>query len=152
MRQKFTAEIKKHEGIDGTYVEIPFDVEAVFGAKRNKVKAYFEGIEYRGSIVRMTGCYMIGITQALRKEMGRRPGDMITVEVEKDEEERAVEMPEDFQSALEETPGALGYFKKLSFSRKKEYVQWIMSAKKVETKTARIQKAIIMLEENKKLK
>ncbi|TYP48134.1 DUF1905 domain-containing protein [Thermosediminibacter litoriperuensis] len=53
MKQRFQAEIKKHEGINGAYIETPFDVEAVFGAKRVKVKAYFDGKEYRGSIVRM---------------------------------------------------------------------------------------------------
>jgi len=31
--KKFLAEIKMHEGIHGAYVEIPFDVEAVFGTK-----------------------------------------------------------------------------------------------------------------------
>lgn len=151
MRQKFLAEIKKHEGIDGAYVEIPFDVEAVFGGKRIKVKANFDGIEYRGSIVRMAGCYMIGLTQALRKEIGKKPGDNVIVEVEKDEEERSIEIPEDFESALKEAPCALEYFEKLSFTNKKKYVQWILSAKKVETRNERIQKAVLMLAESKKL-
>ena len=151
MRQKFLAEIKKHEGINGAYVEIPFDVEAVFGGKRIKVKAYFDDKEYRGSIVRMAGCYMIGLTQALRKEIGKKPGDTVTVEVEKDEEERTVEIPEDFSFALKEAPGALEYFEKLSFTHKKEYVQWIMAARKAETRVARIQKAILMISEHKKL-
>lgn len=152
MRQKFLAEIKRHEGINGAYVEIPFDVEAVFGGKRIKVKAYFNGREYRGSIVRMAGCYMIGLTQALRKEIGKEPGDTVIVEVEKDEEERAIEIPEDLASKLKETPGALEYFEKLSFTHKKEYVQWIIGAKKVETRNERIQKAVLMLAERKKLK
>ncbi|KJS83207.1 MAG: antitermination protein NusB [Peptococcaceae bacterium BICA1-8] len=152
MRQKFTTEIKKHEGINGAYIEIPFDVEDVFGAKRVKVKAYFEGKEYRGSIVRMAGCYMLGLTQALRKEIGKEPGDTITVEVEKDEEERIIEMPEDFIIALEQQPSAKEYFEKLSFTSKKEYVTWITEAKKAETRKTRIEKAVIMLAMNKKLK
>ena len=152
MKQTFIAEIKKHEGIDGTYVKIPFDVEAVFGGKRIKVKAYFDGREYRGSIVRMASCYMIGLTQALRKEIGKKPGDMVTVEVEKDEEDRVIEIPQDFKILLEEVPTALEYFEKLSFSHRKEYVEWIVSAKKADTRIARIQKGILMLVENKKLK
>lgn len=35
--KKFNAEIKKIEDKDGTYVEIPFNVEEVFGTKRVKV-------------------------------------------------------------------------------------------------------------------
>ncbi len=31
---KFNAEIKKHEGKDATYIEVPIDVEKEFGCKR----------------------------------------------------------------------------------------------------------------------
>lgn len=48
MKQKFTAVIQKHEGINAGYVEMPFDVEAVFGSKRVKVIALFDGAQYRG--------------------------------------------------------------------------------------------------------
>jgi Bacteriocin-protection, YdeI or OmpD-Associated/Domain of unknown function (DUF1905) len=150
--QKFTAEIKKAENVDGTYVEIPFDVEAVFGAKRVKVKAQFDGAEYRGSIVRMGGCFMLGMTQALRKQISKGPGDMVEVMVEKDEEERTIELPEDFQVALEGNAAAKEFYSSLSFTHKKEYVQWILSAKKAETRTARIDKAIDMLENKQKTK
>lgn len=152
MKRKFSAEIKKHEGINGAYVEIPFDVESIFGTKRVKVKASFDGKEYRGSIVRMADCYMLGLTQSLRKDIGKDFGDTVTVEVEKDEEERTVVMPEDFLILLKTIPGALEYFEKLSYTHKKEYIQWIGSAKKAETRKNRIEKAVIMLSKNKKLK
>ena len=55
---KFEAVIKKHPQKDAAYIEMPFDVEAVFGAKRVKVVAKFDGVEYRGSIVKMgLPCY-----------------------------------------------------------------------------------------------
>lgn len=152
MRQKFIAEIKKHEGIDGAYVEIPFDVETVFGGKRVKVKAYFNGSEYRGSIVRMAGCYIIGLTQAIRKEIRKIPGDIVTVEVEKDEEERVIEIPEDFAREMKENPSTLEYFEKLSFTNKKKYVQWILSSKKAKTRKERIQKAISMIIESERMR
>lgn len=151
-KQEFSAEIKKHEGIDGAYVEIPFDVERIYGAKRVKVKATFDGVAYRGSIVRMDGCFLIGLTQAIRKKIGKMPGDTVVVEVEKDEEERVIDLPEDFQRALEENTAAHGYYESLSFSNKKDYFQWITGAKKTETRLSRIEKAIQMLAENKKLK
>lgn len=150
--QKFTAEIKKHEGIDGAYVDIPFDVEAVFGAKRVKVKAWFDGIEYRGSIVRMGGCYWLGITQAMRKAIGKNPGDQVEVVVEKDMEERVAEIPEDFQAALERNPEAKACYEKLSFTHQKEYRVWIAEAKRAETRLTRIDKALQMLVVKQKLK
>ncbi|KRQ87844.1 hypothetical protein ABG79_00009 [Caloramator mitchellensis] len=152
MRKVFTAEIKKAEGVNGAYVEIPFDVEEIFGAKRVKVKARFNEKEYRGSIVSMGGCYMIGITQAIRKEIGKDIGDLITVEIEKDEDERVVEIPEDFEKLLDENPKAKEFFNKLSYTNKKEYITWITSAKKEETRKNRIEKTIELLKDEKKLK
>ena len=152
MKQKFSAQIKKRDGIDGAYIEIPFDVEEVFGAKRVKIKAYFDGKEYRGSIVRMGGCYVLGIPKALRTEIGKNPGDIVNVEVEKDEEERVVELPEDFKNVLKEHPKAQENFNKLSYTHQKEYINWITEAKRAETRTRRIEKAISLLTLDKKLK
>jgi len=68
----FEATIQKVPDRDGTYIEIPFDVEKEFGAKRVKVKAKFDGVEYRGSIVNMgQGCHIIGMTKDIRKEIGK---------------------------------------------------------------------------------
>lgn len=152
MKREFTAEIRRHEGIDGAYVEIPFDVEAAFGARRVKVKAWFDGAEYRGSIVRMGGCYLLGLPQPLRKQIEKNPGDMVRVEVEKDEEERIIELPEDFQTALAQDPAAQEQFNRSSYSSQKDYFDWIMSAKKPETRARRIQNAVHMLAEGKKCK
>lgn len=150
--QKFNAEIKKHGGIDGAYVEIPFDVEKVFGAKRVKVKATFDGMPYRGSIVNMGGCVMIGMTQAIRKAIGKQPGDMIEVTVEKDEEERTIEIPEDFSALLSQNAEAKAFYETLSYTNKKEYVRWITDAKREETRRTRLQKAVELLADKKKLK
>lgn len=150
--EQFEAVIKRHEGIDGAYVEIPFDVEKVFGAKRVKVKARFDGLPYRGSIVRMSDCYMIGLTKEIRKRIGKSPGDTVFVEVEKDEEERLVELPEDFETLLEQNKDARLFFEKLSFTKRKEYIVWILDAKKEETRVLRIEKALALLKEGKPLK
>ena len=53
MKRTFTAIIKKVPDIDGAYVEIPFDVRAVYGKGRVRVRAAFDGELYEGSLVRM---------------------------------------------------------------------------------------------------
>ena len=50
MIYKFDAIIQQVENKDATFIEIPFDVEKEFGAKRVKVKAKFDNVDYRGSI------------------------------------------------------------------------------------------------------
>ncbi len=148
---KFDAVIKKHEGIDGAYVEVPYDVNQIFGSKRVKVKAIFDSIEYRGSIVNMSGCYLIGISKEIRSKINKQPGDIISVMIEKDDEERVVILQKDFKDALENNINAKLNYEKLSFTNKNKYNIWIENAKKVETRIVRIKKAIENLNENKVL-
>ena len=72
----FDAVIQKVEGIDGAYVEIPFDVREAFGRGRVKVRATFDGVPYDGSVVRMgTHGHIIGLRKDIRAAHGLRPGD-----------------------------------------------------------------------------
>lgn len=151
--KKFNAEIKKIEGKDGAYIEIPFDVEEVYGAKRVKVKATFDGVEYRGSIVKMgLPCYIIGITKEIRKKIEKEPGDIIEVTIEKDEEDRVVEIPTDFKERIELDNNIKEFCNTLSFSMQKKYVTWITSAKKEDTRNKRIDTAIEKLKNKEKIK
>lgn len=77
---EFDAIIKRVDGIDGAYVEIPFDVKVEFGRGRVPVTATFDGVEYQGSLVRMkTPCHIIGIRKDIRMKIGKQPGDRIHV-------------------------------------------------------------------------
>ena len=59
---EFNAVIKKVEGIDGAYIEFPYDVKEEFNKGRVKVHATFDDFPYDGSLVRMkTSCHIIGI-------------------------------------------------------------------------------------------
>lgn len=152
MRQEFDAVIQQAGNINGAYIEPPFDVEQVFGAKRVKVLATFDGVPYRGSVVKMGGCYMLGITQEIRKKIGKGFGDTVSVAIQKDEEERIIEIPEDFARILSTDQKAKVTYDQLSFTAKKEYVKWITEAKREETRQDRIKKAMERLSEGKKLR
>lgn len=77
---EFDAVIQAVPGIDGAYVEIPFDVKAEFGKGRVPVHATFDGEPYDGQLVRMnTPCHIIGIRKDIRARIGRQPGDVIHV-------------------------------------------------------------------------
>ncbi|HAF48588.1 MAG TPA: DUF1905 domain-containing protein [Anaerolineaceae bacterium] len=90
MKQSYTfdAEIKKVPGIDGAYVEMPFDIRKEFGKGRVKVHATFDGELYDGSIVNMglthedgSICYIIGLRKDIRKKIGKQPGDSTKVTI-----------------------------------------------------------------------
>lgn len=78
----FDAEIIKVEGIDGAYIEIPFDVKKEFGKGRAAVAARFDGVSYNGSLVRMkTPCHILGLRKDIRAQIGKQPGDTVHVEL-----------------------------------------------------------------------
>jgi hypothetical protein len=152
MKQEFSAIIKQHERINGAYVEVPFDINEVFGAKRVKVTATFDGFPYRGSIVSMGGRYLLGLPQQIRREIQKDFGDTVLVAVEKDEEERVVELSSDFETGLKQNGPAQAFWDSLSFSDKKKYADWLAAAKKADTRSERIVKMILLLENNTKMK
>jgi len=79
---EFEAEIKKVPGIDGAYIEFPYDVRKEFGKGRVAVTATFNGVKYDGSLVKMkTPCHIIGIRKEIREKIGKQAGDTIKVTI-----------------------------------------------------------------------
>ena len=97
-------------------------------------------------------CYIIGITKEIRKKIEKEPGDIIEVTIEKDEEERVVEIPTDFKERIELDNNIKEFWNTLSFSMQKKYVTWITSAKKEDTRNKRIDTAIEKLKNKEKIK
>jgi hypothetical protein len=148
-KYQFQAVIEDAGG-GGAYVTIPFDVEKAFGKKRVKIKATIDGELYRGTLVRMgSPQHMLLVLKEIREKVGKGFGDNVTVELEEDFEPRQVEVPADLQLALETDPTAQASFNRLSYSHQKEYVRWIMEAKREQTRQRRIQQAIEMLQQGK---
>lgn len=90
MKKVYTYEgiIEKVPDKDGAYVAFPYDVRKEFQKGRVKVHATFDGEPYDGSIVNMgvknedgSICYIIGIQKAIRKKIGKEPGDKIRVTI-----------------------------------------------------------------------
>ena len=149
-KQTFTATIQNTGG-GGAFVEIPFDVEAVFGSKRPKIKALIEGVPYRGLLVRMGGPHhMLIILKGIREQIGKTFGDEIKVSVEEDVEERVITVPAELKRAFKEHLDAKAIFEKLSYTHKREYVTWINEAKKDETRARRITQTVERLKQTKK--
>jgi hypothetical protein len=149
-KQTFRATIQNAGG-GGAYVEVPFDVEEMFGSKRPKVKALIEGIPYRTTLMRMgSEHHILGVLKDIREQIGKTFGDEVTVTVESDTEPRLIEVPKDMMKELKKDKEAKAFFDKLSFTHQKEYVRWVEEAKKEETRQNRILKTIEMLKKEKR--
>jgi hypothetical protein len=151
----FTAALYRPEGIGtSTFITAPFSVEQEFGTRAQvKVKGTVNGVPFRSSLMPYgNGTHYMAINQALREAAGISAGDEADFTLELDTEARVVEVPEDVNAALQENAAAGESFERMSYSHRKEYVEWINSAKKPETRTSRIAKAMVMLAEGKRLK
>src|SRR5512138_1325181 len=124
-KQTFKA-IIQNAGGGGAFVEVPFDVEKEFGAKKPRVRASIEGVPYRGLLTRMGSQHHMRIVRkGIREQSGRTFRDEMTVTVELDTEPRVLEISDDLTTALEKDKEAKAFFDKLSYNHQKEYLTWI---------------------------
>ena len=85
---EYDAVIQKVSDQDGAFVEFPWDIKAVFGKGRLKVRATFDGEPYDGSIVNMSVknpdgsvCYIIGVRKDIRAKIGKQAGEQVCVTI-----------------------------------------------------------------------
>jgi hypothetical protein len=148
-KTRFRARLRPSgRGAGGHLVEVPYEVVAALGGRgRIPVQASFNGVPYRGSIVKMGGVMMLGVTKAVMAEAGAGPGDVLDVVVENDEAPREVEVPPELTKALKRNRAARSVWDGLSFSHRREYVGYIVEAKKEETRARRVERTIQALTE-----
>ena len=85
----------------------------------------------------------------IRKKIGKQQGDMVHVILFPDNE--PLEVPDEMLACLQDEPSALKFFRSLSESEQKFYIDWVYSAKKEETKIDRLAKCINRLQKGLKL-
>ena len=77
---EFDAVILQNGSMDAAYVEVPYDIRALFGKGRLLVHATFDGVPYDGQIMKMgTPSYIIGVRKDIRKQIGKSFGDTVHV-------------------------------------------------------------------------
>ncbi|MFC4115028.1 YdeI/OmpD-associated family protein [Nonomuraea zeae] len=141
---KFRTYVEPVEPMRG--LEVPEEVvEALGGGKRPRVTITINGHSWKSRVAIMRGRYLLGLSNANRQAAGVVTGDEVEVEVEFDPEPPVVVEPADFARALDADPVARAAYDRLAHSHKREHVLAIESAKKPETRTRRIEKALATL-------
>ena len=141
--KRFQAEIKEGHG-GGAYVVVPFSVADVFGTRGQlRVKGTIDGQPFQSSMAPMGGeHHVLGLHKATREAIGKSVGDTVRLEVQPDTEQRTVIVPDDFRKALAANQPAKEAFDRFAYTHRKEYVGWIESAKRPETRQRRIADAV----------
>lgn len=131
-------------GGGGAYVEFPFDTESLFGTKgRIPVRVLFDAAPYQGTMLRYgTEKHIIILVKKIQKVIKKKAGNIVNVKVELDDQLRVVTIPEDVQLIFEKNQWASEKFKNLSYTHQKEYIDWILDAKRDVTRLKRIDQMI----------
>lgn len=126
--------------MDAAFIAFPYDVRKTFGTNGMvKVRATFDGHPYRGVLANMgTKHHVILVRKDVRNAIGKQVGDTVEVTIERDVIERTVEIPEDLGKLFNRNKKLKDFFDSLSYTNRKEYVQWITSAKRINTRQNRV--------------
>jgi Bacteriocin-protection, YdeI or OmpD-Associated/Domain of unknown function (DUF1905) len=141
---KFRTYVEPAEPMRG--LEVPQQVVEALGAgPRPRVTITINGHSWKSRVAIIRGRSLLGLSNANRQAAGVVTGDEVEVEVAVDPEPLVVVEPADFAGALDADPVARAAYDRLAYSRKREHVRAIESAKKPETRLRRIEKAVAML-------
>ncbi|HZX73196.1 MAG TPA: YdeI/OmpD-associated family protein [Cyclobacteriaceae bacterium] len=136
--------LEKFPGKGGwTFARIPDitpDKHAHFGWR--KVRGTIDGYEIsKYHLMPMgDGRLFLPVKAEIRKQIKKEAGDYVRVILYPDNE--PLQVPKEMLLCLKDEPSALKFFKSLSESEQKFYIQWIYSAKKEETKIDRLAKTV----------
>ncbi|MCU0282540.1 MAG: YdeI/OmpD-associated family protein [Candidatus Nanopelagicales bacterium] len=138
----FQAELVRGDDQDTMGIVVPEHVVEALGAgRRPAVVVAVLGHTYRSTVARMGGQYLVGVSQEQRAQAGITDERTVEVTLEVDTAPRDVAVPEDLAAALDAAGVAEGW-QRLAPSARKELVRQIETAKRAETRAARVTKAV----------
>jgi hypothetical protein len=94
--------------------------------------------------------HWLEVTAAMLKGAGASVGDMVTLDIAPSKKELETKVPADLRKALAESPKAAALWSTITPVARRDWIQWITSAKRAETRARRINNACDMLAGGKK--
>ena len=148
--QSFKAVVSKSGS--RVFIPIPFNPNEVWGVKqRHHVTGTVNGNGVRGSLGSDGKQYFLLLGAAWRRGCDIDAGTKVDV-VLSPEGPQSESLSADVASALNAEPQAKAFFESLATFYRNTYIKWIESAKRAETRTARINEMIELLKAGKKQK
>jgi hypothetical protein len=151
-RVRFELELQP-EG-SSAYAVVPEDVGERLGVRgRTSVVGTLNGHPFRNQVMPYTfdgGArrLLMPVSNAVRKAAGGlRPGDVVTFELERDEQSRSAEIdvPPELQAALDADPALRAAWHALAPSHRRDHAEAIATAKRPATRERRLAHAIDLL-------
>jgi len=128
-------------------IDVPEEISRALGAK-GYIPVF---VSVQGLIVRTTlipagnGQHRLFIDGKIRKKLGVDAGSLIGIVLRRDKKPRELAVPADVTAALRKTPGAQKAFEAITPALRREFLRWVLNAKRSETRAKRIARAIPIL-------
>jgi bacteriocin resistance YdeI/OmpD-like protein/uncharacterized protein DUF1905 len=135
--KRFTVTLER-VGKTATMFRVPFDLEQAFGRRRPPVLVTIGDHTWRTTPGVYDGVGHVVVNRSVKSATGVDAPERVRVTMELDTKPRTVEVPRDLGTAFEEDVTAKAAFDALSFTHRREYVEWIEEAKRPETRARRI--------------
>lgn len=149
---RFQVKLEGQDNMEVAAMRPPFDVSTVFGTKaRVPVRGTVNGFPFRSSLCNMGDGHFMVVNKEMRAGGKCKAGDTVDVVLQRDREERVVEVPAEIKKIIASNKSAQSTWDSLSYTHRKEWVRAIGEAKREETKQARIQRMMDALKVGKRI-
>ncbi|MBC5994715.1 YdeI/OmpD-associated family protein [Pontibacter cellulosilyticus] len=149
---KYKAHINKLAHLVGMhYVEVPQEVVQQLGGKYNVrlLCTVNDSLTFQGGIVALgNGSGYISINSKRLKQLALQAGSEVWVKLEKDESKYGMEVPEELEELLQQDAEGKKRFDGLTPGRQRYIIHYVAGVK---TSQLRIERAILLIENLKKL-
>jgi hypothetical protein len=152
---RFTARLlrpARPKGVSWTFLRLPQDASARLPTRAMAtVDGTLNGYPFQATL-EPDGCggHWLKVGRALRVAAGAAVDEVVSAVVSPVTVEPEPRMPPDLRKAFAAAPGARAKWSNLTAVARRDWIHWITSARKVETRATRIEKTLSMLASGKR--
>jgi hypothetical protein len=152
MPLEFEAKILREAGSDALFLRLPVDASEQLPTRSMcSVEGEFGGVSFWVTLQPDgLGGHWMPISSGVAASAGLGKSDLVRVSVAPMKEEPEPVVPSDFATALAGSPEASRVWEKTTALARRDWLFWMSTGKKAETRGIRIEKAIDMLAHGKK--
>jgi hypothetical protein len=152
-KAKLFRPVKSGKGDSWTFLILPKDASARLPSRgMTAIEGTINGFPFQ-AVLQPDGqkSHWLKVKRKLSDAAGAHAGDVVTLEVAPAKEEPEPEVPTDLKKALAAAaPNAKKLWSDITPVARRDWIQWITSAKQAETRTRRIKNACSMLAAGKR--
>lgn len=140
------------KAVSWTFLTLPKETSAKLPSRgMTSVEGTLSGFPFRATLEPDgEGGHWLKVDRKLREAAGVEAGDIVTLEIAPAAEEPEPKVPADLRRALAAATTARGVWSEITPAARRDWIQWIVSAKQPETRARRIGNACSMLEAGKR--